>query len=281
MNFLRNMLILVITLFACSTSNSNNNGTISKYDFSKPQQIKITSKLTEISDLTTSGDDFIFAINDEVGIIYKLEPKTGEIVKRFFLGRWTAEADFEGIAISEDFLYTITSGGILYKFKEGNNEEAVDYEIIKLPFSSKFNIEGLYYDSELNGLLVVPKEYAGKKYKNQRAIYLYSFNTNSISKEPILLISLSILKKKFSINDFYPSGITKHPLTKNYIIISARGDNAIVEIDKKGEIIAAINLKEKTHRQPEGITILSDLSLLISDEGAGKKPTITRYLYKD
>lgn len=275
------MFVLLFTLFACKDTNSNNNGIFGKYDFNNPLQLKITNKLTEISDLTTSKDNFIFAVNDEIGIIYKLSSSTGKIVKRFFLGKWTVEADFEGITLAEGFIYIITSDGVLYKFKEGDNEEAVDYEVIKLPFSSKFDIEGLYYDSKLNGLLILPKEYSGKKYKNHRAIYLYSLESNSILKEPIFSISLKSLKKKFGIKDFYPSGITKHPVTNNYLIVSARDKNAIVEVDITGKIIKAMNISEKTHRQPEGITILSDLTLIISDEGAGKKPTITRYNYND
>lgn len=275
------MFVLLFTLFACKDTNSNNNGIFGKYDFNNPYQLKITSKLNEISDLTTSKDNLIFAVNDEVGIIYKLDPSTGKVKKRFFLGKWTTEADFEGITVAKDFIYLITSDGVLYKVKEGNNEEAVDYEVIKLPFSSKFDIEGLHYDPELNGLLILPKEYSGKKYKNHRAIYLYSFESNSVLKEPIISISLNKLKKKFGIKDFYPSGITKHPVTNNYLIVSARDKNAIVEVDRTGKIIEAINISEKTHRQPEGITILSDLTLVISDEGAGKKPTITRYNYND
>ena len=77
--------------------------------------------------------------------------------------------------------------------------------------------------------------------------------------------------------DFFPSAITKHPITGNYFLVSAKNKNVLVEIDKTGKVLGIAKLKEKLHRQPEGITFLEDNSLLISDEAAGKKPTLTKY----
>jgi uncharacterized protein YjiK len=274
-------LSFLFVLLSCSSVTSDKNSFMKNYNFKDPQQVKISSKLNEISGLANSNDGNLYAISDEIGIIYKLNPINGKIIKRFFLGKWTAEADFEGIAASAKYIYAISSDGNLYQFEEGENEQAVDYEIIKLPFSSKFDIEGLFYDKELNGLLIISKEYAGKKNKHQRAIYLYSLKTFEIEKNPIITISLNVLGKDFKVKDFYPSGITKHPKTGNYLVISAKGDNVIVEIDSLGNIIGTQKLRENIHRQPEGITVLADYTLLISDEAAGKRPTLTIYNFKD
>ena len=54
-----------------------------------------------------------------------------------------------------------------------------------------------------------------------------------------------------------------------------------MEVNSEGKIKGVQKLKEKNHRQPEGITILEDYTLMISDEAAGKKPTLTRYRYTD
>jgi uncharacterized protein YjiK len=272
---------LLITLLSFTSTASEKTTVFKNYDFKNFQQIKITSKLKEISGLANSNDGNLFAINDETGIVYKLNPLNGDLIKRFFLGRWTAEADFEGIATTEQFIYAISSNGKLYKFEEGINEQSIEYEVKNLPFSSKFDIEGLYHDIELNGLLITPKEYAGKNYKGKRSIYFFSIKDAKVVKEPLITISLKKLKKEFNVKDFYPSGITKHPKTGNYLIVSARGDNVIVEVDRSGNIVGTQKLKESVHRQPEGITVLADYSLLISDEAAGKKPTITIYKYKE
>jgi len=272
---------MVFLLFSCASTNSEKNDMIKNYSFKNPFQITITSKLNEVSGLTNSDDGNIYAINDEIGIIYKLNPEDGKVIKRFYLGKWTSEGDFEGIAATKDFVYAITSNGTLYKFKEGDNEEAVKFETQKLPFSSRFDIEGLYFDKELNGLLILPKEYAGKKHKGTRVVYFYSLIESKVDPEPIIKISLMDLKKNFSVKDFFPSGISKHPSTGNYYIISARDRNVLVEIDNLGNIIGVKKLKESVHRQPEGITILADNTLIISDEAAGKKPKLTRYTYKE
>lgn len=279
MNILKNSIFIAFILLSCSSTSSDISTMLNNYNFSNPKKTTITSKLNEISGLTTTNDGNILAINDEVGVVYKLNPLTGEVIKRFILGKFTVEADFEGISNVGNYVYAITSEGVLYKFKEGNNEEKVNFDVVKLPFSSKFEIEGLCYDEKLNGLLIIPKKYSGKKWKNKRVIYFYSLVENKILAEPILSISLKKLKSEFEIDDFFPSGIIKHSYSGHYLIISAKRENCIVEIDKNGKILGARKLKENIHRQPEGITILTDGTLVISDEAAGKRPTITSYTF--
>lgn len=271
---------LVILFISCSSSFKEGNGVIIGYNFKSPNQFTLSSKLNEVSGLASSSDGNLYAMNDEYGIIFKLNPKNGEIIKRFIIGSFTVEADFEGLASTRDILYAITSNGTLYKFAEGKENERVKYEVKKLPFSSNFNIEGLCYDSELNGLIIACKDYSGKKFNDHRAFYFYSLINNKLEKDPLFTISLKKLKNDFGVKDFYPSGIEKHPNSGNYFIISARGENVLLEADKSGKVLGVQKLNEKLHRQPEGITFLKDQTIIISDEAAGKKPTITKYIFK-
>jgi uncharacterized protein YjiK len=197
----------ILLISSCNSNASDEKSRVNYYNFDEHEQITISSKLNEISDLTSSSDGNVFAINDEIGIIYKLNPLNGNIIKRFYLGRWTVEADFEGIARSKDYFFALTSEGVLYRFREGDNETAVDYETTSLPFSSKFDLEGLYYDEDLNGLLIVPKEYAGKKFADYRTVYFYSTVDKKINTDPLIKISLKELKKNHGVKDFYPSAI--------------------------------------------------------------------------
>ena len=130
-------------------------------------------------------------------------------------------------------------------------------------------------------MFIVPKDYLGKNYKGYRTIYLYTLDDNSVSKKPIIKISLKELKKEFKVKDFYPSGIAIHPFSRNFYILSARGDNVIVEINGTGDILGVQKLSEKKHRQPEGIAFLEDGTLIITDEASGKHPTMTKYQFKD
>jgi hypothetical protein len=55
---------------------------------------------------------------------------------------------------------------------------------------------------------------------------------------------------------------------------------AYVEIDSAGRVLAGGTLSERRHRQPEGLAIAPDLTLLVSDEAAKGAATITSYAYR-
>jgi uncharacterized protein YjiK len=253
-------------------------GSLHKYSFNSKSatQYKLSSKLTEVSGLTSKGSR-IFAITDEVGKIYELDVNSGEIVKKFFLGRWTAEADFEGIAIFNNMFAAVASNGYLYFFKEGADGEAVNYEIVKTGLKSRYNVEGLCYHKKSNSLLLACKEYSGKGNDDYRAVYAFSLERMKLDKEPRFLISLKKLKKKFDVKNFYPSGIVYSEKSSSFLVLYSKGGPGIVEISEEGEILASEILKNKIHRQPEGITLIDDDVLVIADEGAGKRATITKY----
>ena len=72
-------------------------------------------------------DGRLFAHGDEKATIHEIDPATGEVGKRFFLGNHTARDDFEGIAIVGERFFLISSLGILYEFREGDDREEVAY----------------------------------------------------------------------------------------------------------------------------------------------------------
>ena len=248
-------------------------------DFNKKNaiEIKLPPQLNEISGICFSDDGKLFGHNDEEGVVYQIDFKTGKIIKAFQLGAIGVEADFEDIAIVKDKFFLIASNGILYEFSEGKNLEKVDFKEIDLHFSSKFNIEGLCFDKNTESLLIAAKEYPGKKYKGNRAVYSYSLKTKKINKTPRFLISLKKLEKKFGIKDFYPSAITQIQSSGNFYILSSKGHPALIEINAEGKLIDQIKLSSKQHPQPEGIAIDKNFDIFISDEGAGGTGKITIY----
>lgn len=266
--------LLIYTLFSQDGKSTLNNYPIGTDQF---VQFKLSSVLNEISGITITEDERMFAHNDERGAIYEIDYNTGVITKIFYLGTFTVNRDFEDIAYADGVFYLITSTGIMYKFEEGKDGEDVDYEIIDLKISDKFEIEGLCYDKVNNSLLIASKEYPGKKYDNTRTIYEYDLAKSELYKKPKFIISLKKLKNKFDIKDFYPSAISIHPVDDTILLISAKGNPCIVELSREGNLINAKRLDDKVHRQPEGIAFLKDGVMLIADEASGKKPTITKY----
>ncbi|MCB9208375.1 MAG: SdiA-regulated domain-containing protein [Ignavibacteriales bacterium] len=265
--------VLAFFLINCGSEKKVN------YDLDKYLQteIKLPSELNEISGICFSDEGKLFGHNDERGIIYQIDLKSGEIIKSFQLGNKMIKADFEDLAIVGKKFFIITSNGILFKFEEGEDLQKVKVIEKDLHFSSKFNIEGLCYDETSNSLLITSKEYPGKNLGNVRAVYSYSLSSNSVDQKPKFVISLKDLKENFNIRDFYPSAITKDRATGNYLILSAKGKPSLIKINPLGKIISAIKLNPKTHPQPEGIAFDKNNNILICDEGASKSGKITIY----
>ena len=270
-----NAIIIIWFISGCVISNPKS--TLRKYDFKNKKSVSLAHKLNEISGIAVTPDGRVFTHNDEKGIVYQINYESGEIIKEFYLTRWIPERDFEGIAYANNRFYLITSDGILFEFTEGNNKQPVEYKTYQTGVSSDYNIEGLCYDKKTNSLLFVCKDFPGKNYKGNRAVYAFSLKDYKIISTPRFLISLKELKEKFGIKHFYPSGIEKHPISNSYFIISAKDGSAIIEVSETGEIIDGKLLGNKTHTQPEGISFLSNSDLIIGDEGGGKKGTITVY----
>jgi uncharacterized protein YjiK len=273
---------LLFLCFAIAQQNALNEGTLHQYDFSgdNSKTFALPKELNEVSGLTLTGDDRLFAHNDEIGTIYELDIETGNILNQFNLGKKKLKNDFEGIAIVKDSLFMVTSSGVIYKFSYSDDKKNADYKMFKTFLSAKYNVEGLCYDEVTNSLLLACKEYPGKKLKRYKAIYSFDLSTYKLLEEPRYLINLDSLKNEFDINSFSPTGIEVHPNSGNVFVLSSH-EKAIIELSSKGELLNAIKLKSKNHRQPEGITFLSNQSLLISDEGGSKKGRLTIIPHKE
>jgi len=258
-----------------------NEGTLNDYNFSggHSKTVTLPKQLNEISGLAVTWDDRLFAHNDEVGTVYEVDISTGEITNEFYLGKKKNKKDFEGIAVVKDSLFMVTSSGVIYKFSYSDDEKNVDYKKFNTFLSAKNNVEGLCYDKATHSLLIACKDYAGKNLKEYKAIFSFDLSNYKLQEEPRFLINLDSLKNKFNIINFSPTGIEVHPNSGNIFILSSH-EKAIVELSSNGILLNAVKLKSKIHRQPEGISFLSDLTLLISDEGQNKRGNLTLIPYK-
>jgi uncharacterized protein YjiK len=255
---------------------SHPSGNLSGYkiDDKSVIQIKLPKELKEISGLAYAGEKFVFTHNDEEGIVYSVSIESGELVKKFVLGSKILKKDFEGIAVVGDSIFLTTSDGILYRFKEVKNNGNSDYKKFKTGLTAKNNIEGLCYDKKTNSLLLACKGSAGKNLKGFKAVYSYNLNNYELDTNPRFLINLESLNSNFKIKNFSPTGIEVHPDNGNFFILSSIKES-IIELSEDGEILSAVRLDSKENKQPEGITFLYDLSLVISNEGQNKKGKIT------
>lgn len=270
--------ILLLLFFTASVmAQKKADGVLNRYDFGDEKSVKLSRRLKEISGLTTTPDGRLFCHNDEKGFVFELDKNTGKVIKEFYLGSWVVEADFEAIAFAKGRFYLVTSSGYIYEFKEGQNKAPVGYNVYTSGATSRFNVEGACYDPVTNSLLLACKDYPGKNYSGYRAVYAFSLADYSINEIPRLLIPLSKIDGRYNLDDFHPSGIAYCKRSDTFFILSAKGEKAIMEMDRFGNVLNVEKLKDKDHRQPEGIVVMPDNDLIIADEADGEEATLTTY----
>ncbi|MGW8267532.1 MAG: hypothetical protein ACWGSQ_14290, partial [Longimicrobiales bacterium] len=136
--------------------------------------------------------------------------------------------------------------------------------------------EGLAYDPGTRSLLLPCKNTNTKELEDHLVVFSVSVDSLRPYPVPRVFIPFEDLKGEELEDSFHPSGIEVHQGTGRWILISAQ-EEAILEISPEGMLIGGRELHRKTHPQPEGITFLDDGSLLLADEGRGKRGTLTRY----
>lgn len=271
-----------VAIYLCLLSNTflhSQDGILKKYCFNgkNVKQIVLPQVLNEISGLALYNNR-LFCHNDEYARIYEINKDNGEIIKSFKLGNPILKGDFEDLVILDGKFYLISSNGTIYSFSEGENNESVGYKKYKTELKTKNDVEGIYYSNTKNELLLVCKEFPGKKYKGNRAVYEIGLKDFKLNNKPKYLINIKDIKSRSGRKAFNPSAIK---LTKidTYLILDGKG-KTLVEISLEGKILNVSALNKEVHQQPEGIEILEDDTIIISDESINNKPTLTFYRIK-
>jgi uncharacterized protein YjiK len=247
------------------------------FDFSKDGgvQEKLPRVLEEVSGLTTTPKGRVLAHDDERAVVYELNPG-GKVIKAFAVGIGGIRGDFEGIAAVEDRLFLVTSAGELLETVEGEDGSVVQYRIHPTSLHRLCEFEGLAYDPPTRSLLLPCKNTRTRELKDH--VVVFSVSADSLRPYPVprVFIPFEELTGVDLKASFHPSGIEVHPETGRWILISAQ-EESILEISPEGMLLGGKALHRKTHPQPEGITFPGDGSLLLADEGQGRRGRLTRY----
>jgi len=252
------------------------------YDLSSNagDQQKLPRALAEISGLATTPDGRLFAHNDERAIVYEIDPESGDLVKAFSVGLLGARGDFEGIAVAGERFFLVTSAGQIIEFREGEAGSSVGYRIHSLGLGDRCEMEGLAFDEVEDALLLPCKTPRAEELEDHLVVFSVPLNTMRPDPMPRIFLPLEELDARGLGKEFHPSAIEVHPQTRALILVAAK-EEALVELSPYGEILATKKLKRKEHPQSEGVAFLLDGSLVLADEGQGKRGTITRYLRKE
>jgi uncharacterized protein YjiK len=235
---------------------------------------RLPDRLREISGLTVSPDGRLFAHDDERAIIYQLDVAQGAIIKSFSVGDGE-RGDFEGIAIGPngDF-WLSTSNGRLLRFREGAGGAHVDFERFTSGLKDVCEVEGLAYLASAQSLILACKVNHARDMRDTLLLYAWPVETEgpatvwrSIPVAPVIAAA--------GVRAFHPSSIEIDGASGRILLLSAR-DGALAEFSPEGELLTARRLGPE-HVQAEGMTVMPDGNLVISDEGGSGHARIAVY----
>lgn len=266
------------------------------YDLQAPDGVlTMPPILKEISGLSMSEDGkTLLAIQDEEADIFWIDSQSGEILKQ--LDFWK-DGDYEGIEYAEGNIFVVKNTGTIYQVHPDLKkvEETVKYNLI---LDKSHDVEGLAYDPEQRQLLLACKALAGPgdTFRMSRSIYAFDLEKKELDPNPRFCIRLEqvneylatapLIRKLEKLNDifaphepefgFAPSAIARHPLSKNYYILSSVGKMLMI-LAPDGQILHIEKLKKSIHPQPEGICFGPSGELFISNEGPGSDGLIFKF----
>jgi uncharacterized protein YjiK len=252
--------------------------TLSRYDLAAPpaDRWELPKALQEISGLTVDSMGRIFAHDDEQAIIYQLDPATHRVVKRFSFGLPAVRGDFEAIAVVGRQVILTTSDGVLYAGREGRDGESVPYVTQATGVGRACEVEGMVYEQAGHALLFACKTPRTAALVGHLAVLRWSLDRKALDPRPWIFLRLSDITRELKGQGFHPSELLRVPGNGHYLVLSGR-EHAIAEITTAGKVVAVAHLRRRDHRQAEGLAFGPDGALLVSDEGAGQRGTVTAY----
>jgi hypothetical protein len=276
-------LVVLLGFGAAGCAVAQSPGALSHYDPAGPasHRIALPADLAEISGLAYTPDGRLLAHGDEQAVVYQIDWTSGRPEKRFGIGGPGGPllGDFEDIEVVGDRVFLVTSKGEILEGREGGDGETEPPLRRGHGLGGACEVEGMTWDDGSQSLLLLCKQAMGKRWKGQVVILAVSPETGEFEPEPRLVIPEAELQRVTGAKTFAGSAITRHPRSGTYLMLAA-GQRVYAEIDSTGKVLGGGKLSAQRHRQPEGIAIAPDLTLLISDEAAGRTATITGYAYR-
>ena len=261
------------------------------YDFTAPQLVgQLDGELDEISGLSTTadGNDELFAVQDELGKVYRLNARTGGLL--WSIDFWK-DGDYEGVEAVGPDIWVVKNTGTLYRIQHpGSPSQNVTK--FNTALTSENDVEGLAYDTRNNRLLLACKRDASDdgNDKDGRYVYAFSLSTHALSAQPVMAITRAAVAEHLSVcpltagynklRDFFldrpeydlaPSAIAIHPLTGQVFITSSVG-KVLMVLSAEGEIEHLERLDKEFFPQPEGLAFTPDGTLYVSTEAKKSAP---------
>ena len=239
------------------------------YRLASPDRVvELGDELREVSGLTVLPGGLLGVVQDEAGVLYRIDARTGAVRSR---EAFQARGDFEGVeAVGRD-VWILRSNGDLTRLRPAGS--AVDAVTFETALAARNDAEGLAYDAPGNRLLIACKENPGNGLRDVRAVYAFDLATNRLGPTPVFTLDRTLLD---AADPFKPSAIAVRPGSGDvYILSSVR--KALVVLAPDGTVRAVVALPRALYAQPEGIAFTADGTLYISNEGPDGPATLLRF----
>lgn len=254
------------------------------------QCIILPDELREVSGLTVIDSKTLACVQDEAGIAFLYDLTKQAIGRKI---HFAGPGDYEGIAPVGKDLYVLRSDGVLFLIHDfAKNNPEIDS--IETGIPNKDN-EGLCFDKENKRLLIGSKSKIGKgaAFKNLRTIYAFDYRRKELVKTPLYTYDITTIKEFAESNQiqlptkeskknpeeqeialkFQLSAIYIHPKSHLLYVLSA-SDYYLFVFNQEGQIQHLEVLDPLKFNKAEGIAIMQNGDLYISNEGQTGNPTI-------
>lgn len=241
------------------------------YSFLKPYRVlNVPEILKEISGIAWAGENTLFCIQDETGIVFKFNIESETLTGMM---RFTDLGDFEDIAVKGDSVYVLRSDGTVFYFNHVRFDGQYTQRLVPV---SCMNVEGLSWNHSDQTFLIACKDQSISAQSSKRSVY--TFTADKMHQPGLgFVIDLdainAMLDKKYpgltkSKIPFNPSAIAVHPLTNQQYVLSA--DHRLLAIFDGEKLIDLYPLPAEMYFKPEGLTFNENGELFIASEGIKK-----------
>lgn len=245
------------------------------YDFARPDRtIDLPNVLVEVSGIFAVDNNELWAVQDEVGAVFKVDAKTGKVKEVL---RFTDVGDFEDLEVADDEVYVLRSDGALFRFGLDFSGDHANHQMLPV---GCLDLEGLHYDRAEETWCVACKESTVGGKHALRTIYQFADNDFSEPTEEWVISETAIQKMlqqqfpegNWKNREFNPSALATHPQNGDRYVLSAK--DRTLAIYSEGDLKQVFPLAEAIYYKPEGLDFAADGTLYISSEGQkkGRKP---------